>query len=288
MTDRDLDRAAGWRLKLDRARKHIDDLTALIDEFLKRGPYRLEQVSVAPHGHGVRLHIVEEPPAELALVVGDAVHNMRSALDVAFIDAAARVAGRPLRDEEARILSLPIERDEPAFLRRSDWSPKVIDRRVCDRLRGVARAVQAFGEPSPYWPQRHGTSTRLEDVETQTALGRALADLASLSNEDKHRGLHFAWWAIDHLFAATDGREVRWTALSPPWTDGDIVTLLTPADAADRFEPVMQGRMTLGLPRLEMVDQASAADQLSHLHFWSWRAAEILEFESGPRSNTSG
>ena len=72
------------RLKLSRAEKHLCDLDAAIRFFCESKPYR---ISVKPHPVAeidyVRLFVesVTPVPAEIGLIIGDAVHNLRSALD---------------------------------------------------------------------------------------------------------------------------------------------------------------------------------------------------------------
>lgn len=72
------------RLKLSRAEKHICDLDAAIRLFCESKPYR---IGVKPHPVTevdlVRLFVesVNPVPVEIGLIIGDAVHNLRSALD---------------------------------------------------------------------------------------------------------------------------------------------------------------------------------------------------------------
>jgi hypothetical protein len=75
-------RISGIRLKIERAHKHIGDLNAVISDFLGTDFYSLgtkhkpEIGQVAYYVTGVR-HLPDEIPA----VLGDAIHNLRSALD---------------------------------------------------------------------------------------------------------------------------------------------------------------------------------------------------------------
>ena len=76
------------RLKLRRARHHIDDLTNRIREFLTRRPFYLE-LAADPTFIGGKKWVVrarEEVPLEYAAIIGDAVHNLRSALDLLACD----------------------------------------------------------------------------------------------------------------------------------------------------------------------------------------------------------
>ena len=75
------------RLKLQRARRHIDELEQEIGSFLARQPFRIviEQPewwkeSWPIHAWTARLR--ELIPLELSAIIGDAVHNLRSVLDL--------------------------------------------------------------------------------------------------------------------------------------------------------------------------------------------------------------
>lgn len=82
-----IDLLRGPRLKIDRACSHIDEIVSRTSP-LSREWYNLEvkcsQVS-SPHGDVARYELVYSPKAQIdeliAIIVGDAVHNLRSALD---------------------------------------------------------------------------------------------------------------------------------------------------------------------------------------------------------------
>jgi hypothetical protein len=78
------DRIRGVRLKIERAKEHIRDLDAAIGDFLRDGAYRL---GAKPHPVAEIKHTtlyvaeVKPIPSRLSLLIGDAIHNLRSALD---------------------------------------------------------------------------------------------------------------------------------------------------------------------------------------------------------------
>src|SRR5665213_1952615 len=112
-------RMLGWWIhhKLSRAEKHIDDLDAEIRSFLDGSPYRLTSQFI-PNGDGTATW---ERKAEIsgqgwvggtvAFPLGDAVHNMRAALDyiVAYLWACAGCPPMKTRTEF------------PVYLKRSDF-----------------------------------------------------------------------------------------------------------------------------------------------------------------------
>lgn len=85
---------AGARAKIERAREHFENLKSEADAFLQAEPYRLvperddDKVSA-------RVHFDREPPYDRwGLILGDCVHNLRSALDHAVQEVAAAFTGQ--------------------------------------------------------------------------------------------------------------------------------------------------------------------------------------------------
>lgn len=78
------------RRKLDRAEQHIRDLQATIEAWIKLRPYRPLIKAKRKDGDDWNVWIellVDEPlPLNLPLILGDAVHNLRCALDHAMWD----------------------------------------------------------------------------------------------------------------------------------------------------------------------------------------------------------
>ena len=78
---------SGVRLKLDWAAKHIETFRQTVESFQEHDPapfaYRQEEHPQADGSVEYELYAVirEPPPRELALIIGDVVHNLRSALD---------------------------------------------------------------------------------------------------------------------------------------------------------------------------------------------------------------
>jgi hypothetical protein len=86
----------GPRTKIARSRQHILNLEGEIQRFLGRNPCRVV-VKQGSHAHQHRwvAEVREDVPPELAVVIGDAVHNARAALDLlacACVEANGRSA----------------------------------------------------------------------------------------------------------------------------------------------------------------------------------------------------
>lgn len=73
----------GVRVKINRAKKHFADLDAAILAFEATDPYHVPVEIDAQTGHEVYRFYLREPiPVEWAAILGDCIHNLRSALDL--------------------------------------------------------------------------------------------------------------------------------------------------------------------------------------------------------------
>lgn len=71
------------RLKIERAKKHVNDLSVAIDNFLIESPYELwSRVKKNPSEREIFVKQNKPIPDEVPLMLGDAVHNLKSALDI--------------------------------------------------------------------------------------------------------------------------------------------------------------------------------------------------------------
>lgn len=72
----------GIQAKLNRAKEHLDAIGAEGEAFLKSQPYSVVgQFEAERHEWVQRFKVREDPPLRLGVLVGDFVHNLRSALD---------------------------------------------------------------------------------------------------------------------------------------------------------------------------------------------------------------
>lgn len=78
------DRLDGMRRKIERADKHIGELHGAIKEWTDTDPYLVVPEDDLDAGDKVyRVRIREQPPADRwSPIIGDAIHNLRSALDL--------------------------------------------------------------------------------------------------------------------------------------------------------------------------------------------------------------
>lgn len=155
--------AESWQRKLDRADEHLKALDKALNRFVNRRPYKVAIENVTPGREAIlRARIVSEPPPELAVLLGDALFNLRSGLD-----HIAWSLAKPTPAQEDRV-EFPIFGPGKA----SEYSA-AIDRKlpgVVDAARKEIEAMQPFNGKHPEW--------------------HPLWRLYLLSNTDRHRLLH--------------------------------------------------------------------------------------------------
>ncbi len=72
-----------WWLKVKRAQKHIIDIERAAREYAGHHPYEFRRLRYPDHQLkvGFQMRITQQPDPMIAVVLGDFVHNLRSALD---------------------------------------------------------------------------------------------------------------------------------------------------------------------------------------------------------------
>ncbi len=79
------ERLASARLKIERAQKHISDVEAEVLTFVQTNPYRIKAKKYVHAGQVLKgeyvLYRVDPVPSVISVMTGDALHNLRSALD---------------------------------------------------------------------------------------------------------------------------------------------------------------------------------------------------------------
>jgi hypothetical protein len=158
--------------RLSHAAEHLDELDRQVEEFMASDPFGLEEENDEDAGHFVvRGRIRAEPPAELGLVLGDAVHSMRAALDNLFWGFAL-LHRSPPPDRAA----FPVFKDSEKWAQRSAKILESVSTDVGEVIRSLQPCV------------RHPTQPE----------GDALWVLTRLWNDDKHRRVVPSVSAIDN------------------------------------------------------------------------------------------
>lgn len=72
----------GPKLKVERADTHISDVGDCIKQYFETCPYTtFTELDASGEREFLKLRLTNPPPRKIAVVVGDVVHNLRSALD---------------------------------------------------------------------------------------------------------------------------------------------------------------------------------------------------------------
>lgn len=164
-----------WWLKLGRAQKHVVDIKKEARRYARKHPYRFDDLHQPKGNFKIRhaVFITEQPSDDLALMFGDFVHNLRSALDHVI------VASVPKKDR-SNSTQFPFASTDP-WAKRPDGDFVVQEpeaRENFDRaLRGIddrARTIVIRNQP-----YRH----------RKPKIPWLLGLISSYDNADKHREL---------------------------------------------------------------------------------------------------
>jgi len=188
-------------LKFQRAEGHLRDLNASVDAYRSGGRFWVEQqVGATPNSTELVLRLVTPPPLESwALILGDCIHNLRSALDqLAWELDSAPTTGRGGT-------SFPIHTSRP-----TPWPTGTVSRMPA-LAQSIIEALQPFNEPTVDRIERHPLRTlhALDIVDKHHALIRAASKVAG----DTIAGLPF-------------GASIE-SAIFPPFVDGSRIATVT-------------------------------------------------------------
>lgn len=111
-------------LKMERAKEHLDALKAEVSAFLESNPHTITPHPKPDQGWDTPSVKFTSPPVRLGLLIGDAVHNMRSALDALAWQLSLRPVGTA--DDPGSDPEFPIFKVKPTRPREVDS----YDRRV--------------------------------------------------------------------------------------------------------------------------------------------------------------
>lgn len=155
-------------LRLERAWGHLQRLKTESRRWLKPGPYRVYgELDAERRNKLIKVEILQDPPAELGLIIGECLHNMRAALDNLVYDLARSYRSVPLSKSIARDSQFPIFKNRDQFMDKG-----------MNQIRGVAPAAKTIiKDLQPYHRGEKFAYHRLWM-------------LRELSNADKHRVLH--------------------------------------------------------------------------------------------------
>ena len=203
-------------LKLDRASEHMDTVSRQTEAFIKRKPAPFDFWTKETSGAGksrkyvLRAIIREEPPRELGLAIGDAVQNMRHALDHLVYELSSPSARRDGKTQ------FPVYDDRCRF--------EVLGAPLIKGISGDERTL--IERLQPYQA-------------TYAARDHPLAILNRLANQDKHRVLLPLVAAVNHTgtWIGSTNADIQIIEFNPgPLKDNAkiMVFTATPHDPAEK------------------------------------------------------
>ena len=240
------DPEASWWVKLRRAQAHISEVQHRVSLLEGTQPWSIQREPIGPDGWAYRFKIHRAIPADLSAAVGDAVANMRAALDYIAYELARHRVGT-MSDAEEAATAFPICKDKVAFdqffaagrngpLRARLYGDAEREALQCVQPFALADEMRAVGvEPA--------TDPRT-DLLTDHAYG-----LNALWNIDKHRRLPGLAWTIEELvWFSGDATGCRWIQRVrglAPLHDGAVLGELHGPPASER--PLLEPNFTVDL-----------------------------------------
>ncbi|MEV8095235.1 hypothetical protein [Kitasatospora sp. NPDC085879] len=138
-----MDRATQVKLKFDRSRYHISSLSSEIGSYLAREPFAVHDAEDAQGDLVYRVTVREHPPIELSLLLGDAIHNARAALDYLARQLVEAGGGAPNRDT-----AFPVAASATAF---ADLCKKALKGALPAAITGVESLHPYLGGDDRFW-----------------------------------------------------------------------------------------------------------------------------------------
>ena len=171
---------AGIERKIARADEHLVVLHEQMLAWDARQPWRLvPETHDQGRKHVVRLRFLEPIPVDWAVILGEAIHNLRSALDQAVYWLTVEWNGAPLQGT-----SFPVYRRKRDFMASNKKPPRGWSSSGgMYKIRGVGPGPHTFIERLQPYPQRD-----------RWFYCRDLRTVHDLWNQDKHRLVHL--WGL--------------------------------------------------------------------------------------------
>jgi hypothetical protein len=184
-------RSTGPVMKIQRALEHIAAVESAVGAWLATDAYSIVREQDATGLTALRVRLTQDPPARIALLVGDVVHNLRSALDHAVYDVALGHAGGELSPEAERELMYPIIDPSRDPAKGPEHWAVTFDKQARQRLCGVPDSVRGFiKDEQPYrW---------ITEEDTDGYRYHWLWRVNELDRIDKHRRLAVTAAALEN------------------------------------------------------------------------------------------
>jgi hypothetical protein len=218
-------RSSSARSKILRASQHIDCAEKLIEDWLRTDAYTIGSEVDPETGYTIRrAKIKESPPERISIVGGDAVHNLRSALDHVVYALAERHSPNPLAPEIEAALMYPVigninQKGQPAV--GADLFRSAVGRYCLNLL--PPDALRFIEMEQPYYRDDTGTAFLYHPAWVLNELDRI----------DKHRRLALTTAYLDFQFVSIpDGINPKtcFKQAEGPVKDDDVLVMYLGAD----------------------------------------------------------
>jgi hypothetical protein len=198
------------QLKLGRAAEHIATVRTLVNAWLEGPDLKIEQIRGADDHTEARVRLRGSPPPGIAIVVGEAVHSLRSALDNAVYASARAAAGGTLDEKTERALEFAVvgPGTQVDFDAAANWKLSGVPDAVC--------MVVEDDQPYRWTTEEHPDGYRFHPVWLVHDLDRI----------DKHRRLALTAAAVRHAAVGIPEGvepEVKFFHLHGPVVDGQLI-----------------------------------------------------------------
>lgn len=279
------DPEAPWWAKLRRARRHIGEVQQRAGALQREAWSIQREPADCVDGWAYRFRLHRVIPADLSAAAGDAVANMRSALDYVAYELARHHVGE-LNDREERATEFPICIDQAAFqLFFAQRRNGVLRSRLYgDAEREALRCVQPFALTDE---ARALGVDRATDPQNDLLTDHAYA-LNALNNIDKHRRLPELawvrgtwWWSGEDPFSV-NGR-IEHVGELAPLQDGTVFLELRGHPGAGRPEVDLHQEVELVLTDDPSPYPSPVAARLENIHqkLTGWVIPRIFIVASG-------
>jgi hypothetical protein len=214
MGDEDGSKGLGdaWE-KLRWARRHYDALVPALREFEETKPYSISvQIDFEAGRYEFHVHDLEPPNPDWALILGDCIHNARSALDCLMAQLYGIASGADPKDIDW--LQFPITSEPDRFNRAKGLDRARKEIRFGGFL-GRIEELQPFNASNPsVWGAQGNVGIWGRDFDDEVVLSTlpgVLKQLSDLDNIGKHRVIHALWAGVE-FFEGLSPDPVPWPA----------------------------------------------------------------------------
>lgn len=184
----------GYKLKIERARHHLDDLNAHTLKWFNGDHHKVihERHPDGPSNYQVRVEIEDLPTNPFSLLIGDVLHNLRSGLDhlvYALADAHTTTIGSPKDFTDKSQFPIVTDEDRKGT---GGCGERFFKKECLRQIGSIDAAAQTIIKGLQ--PYHRGNDFR----------SHPLWQLSELSNIDKHRLLHPVVYAFDGMVIRRD------------------------------------------------------------------------------------